>query len=84
MSTSSESAYSDDLDRYLEEQKQSLEMGLQKALLDEHGDSVDRQVLDQACHELVDRTFAEVETARARGRNPRTNRFMKRPEDASD
>lgn len=73
----------DDLDRYFEAQKQMLELGLQRALLEEHGDSVDRQVLDQACHELVDRTFREVETARADEIDPRTNRYMKRAEDLS-
>ncbi|KAF4713759.1 hypothetical protein FOZ63_029445 [Perkinsus olseni] len=83
MSTSSESEYSDDLDRYLEEQKHMLELGLQRALLVEHGDAVDRQVLDQACHELVDRTFREVETARAGKIDPQTKRYMKRPEDSS-
>ncbi|EEQ99695.1 hypothetical protein Pmar_PMAR010958 [Perkinsus marinus ATCC 50983] len=85
MSSTSELEYSDDdLDRYFEAQKQMLELGLQRALLEEHGDSVDRQVLDQACHELVDRTFREVETARADEIDPRTNRYMKRAEDLSD
>lgn len=71
----------DDLDRYFEQQKQMLELGLQRAFLEEHGDSVDRRVLTQACHQLVDRTFREVETARTGLINSQTNRYMKRPEE---